>query len=215
MSEELVSKCILGHDAQGRICFAQKSPFGLEAAPEGLTAIEVSPEEFALVSAHVGSESLYVEDGIIQAAPARPTPHHAWDWSAKAWLPQIGGAVAARKLAVERECARRILLPIAYDGALFDADSVARERITGTLARLLRGGGLPVGWIGWRDYANAMHWSADPPATVQAALAGLSAAIEDREQALLVAAWQHKAAIDDLDDVAAVLAYPVGEGWPA
>ena len=60
-----------------------------------------------------------------------------------------------------------------------------------------------------------MHWATDDAATVLAHLTTLARAIEDREQALLIAAWQHKAAIASLTDIDAILAYPVTEGWPA
>ena len=60
-----------------------------------------------------------------------------------------------------------------------------------------------------------MHWAADDAATVLTSLTALSRAIENREQALLIAAWQHKAAIAALTSVEALLAYDVTAGWPA
>lgn len=105
--------------------------------------------------------------------------------------------------------------PIIVFGIAFDADRVSRERISGTIARLQRGDGLPAGWLGWRDAANEMHWVDDDAPTVLANLVSLSRAIEDREQALLIVAWQHKAAIASLTDIDAILSYDVTAGWPA
>jgi len=49
---------------------------------------------------------------------------------------------------------------------------------------------------------------------VLANLTALSRAIEDREQALLVASWTHKANIAALTDIDAILAYDVTANWP-
>ena len=88
------------------------------------------------------------------------------------------------------------------------------QRISGMIARLQRGDGLPAGWMGWRDAENNMHWTNDEPATVLANLTALSRAIEDREQALLVASWTHKANIAALSDIDAIIGYDVTANWP-
>jgi hypothetical protein len=104
--------------------------------------------------------------------------------------------------------------PILFSGALFDADAVARERISGTLARLTRGDGLPIGWVGWRDAGNTLHWSDLDAEHVAQLLSALSASIEDRVQSSLLCAWQHKANVDTLEDVATVERYDATVGWP-
>lgn len=157
----------------------------------------------------------YVSAGRVIAKPPQPSAFHRWDWPTKSWLPELDRARTSRQAALRAEFARRNLAPIASAGAVFDADTQARENISGTLGRLLRGDGLPGGWIGWRDHANAMHWAADDAATVQAHLTTLSRAIEDRKQALLVAAWAHKAALAALTDIDAIIAYDIVAGWPA
>ena len=153
----------------------------------------------------------YVENGELLPLPESPSPHHEWDWPTKSWLPNLDAAKAAKKAEIEAELARRLYLPC--NG--FDADNVSRERISGTIARLQRGDPLPAGWIGWRDFSNQQQWATDDAATALANLTALSRAIEDREQALLIAAWTHKAAIASLADIDAALAYPVAAGWPA
>ena len=141
--------------------------------------------------------------------PAKPSPHHEWDWTTKSWLPNLDAARESKLQQVAAELNARLYLPC--NG--FDADNVSRERISGTIARLQRGDGLPAGWLGWRDASNDMHWAADDAATVLTSLTALSRAIEDREQALLIATWQHKAAIAALEDIDAILAYDVTAGW--
>ena len=68
--------------------------------------------------------------------------------------------------------------------------------------------------MGWRDAANEMRWVTDDAATVLTSLTVLSRAIENREQALLIAAWQHKANIEALADIDAILGYDVTKNWP-
>lgn len=132
--------------------------------------------------------------------------------------PSPAATADALKQTIEDERARRASDVILYAGRLFDADATARERISGVLSRLLRGDGLPAGWVGWRDAGNAMQWGDAPEFIVQTHLRALAVAIEDREQALLVAGWMHKARIDALagaSDIAGLLAYSVSQGWPA
>ena len=141
--------------------------------------------------------------------PEKPSPYHDWDWTTKSWLPNLDAARSARLQEVTAELNTRLYLPC--NG--FDADKTSRERISGMIARLQRGDGLPAGWVGWRDAENTMQWAADDAATVLANLTALSRAIEDREQTLLIAAWQHKAAIAALTDIDAILAYDVTASW--
>ena len=142
--------------------------------------------------------------------PERPSPHHEWDWTTKSWLPNLAAARESKLQQVAAELNTRLYLPC--NG--FDADAVSRERISGTIARLQRGNGLPAGWIGWRDASNQQRWAEDAAMTVLANLTALSCVIEDREQALLIVSWQHKANIAALSDIDAIIAYDVTAGWP-
>ena len=142
--------------------------------------------------------------------PLQPSPFHRWDWAVRAFVPDLDAAREAKLQSVATELNARLYLPC--NG--FDADSVSRGRISGTITRLQRGDGLPAGWLGWRDASNDMHWVADDAATVLANLTALSRAIEDREQALLVAGWTHKANIAALEDIDTILAYDVTKNWP-
>ena len=142
--------------------------------------------------------------------PERPSPHHEWDWTTKSWLPNLAAARESKLQQVAAELNTRLYLPC--NG--FDADAVSRERISGTIARLQRGNGLPAGWIGWRDASNQQRWAEDAAMTVLANLTALSCVIEDREQALLIVSWQHKANIAALTDIDAIIGYETTQGWP-
>ena len=139
----------------------------------------------------------------------RPTGWHEWEATSESWLPNLDAARASKLQQVAAELNARLYLPC--NG--FDADKVSRERISGMIARLQRGDGLPAGWLGWRDAANEMRWADDDPATVLANLTALARAIEEREQALLVASWAHKANIAALEDIDAILSYDVTTSW--
>jgi len=141
-----------------------------------------------------------------------PCPYGIYSvWGAdESWLPDLDSARNAKLEHVSVELNQRLYLPC--NG--FDADKMSRDRISGMIARLQRGDGLPAGWMGWRDADNQQHWAKDDAATVLANLYTLSRAIEDREQALLVASWTHKANIAALEDIDAILAYDVTKNWP-
>jgi len=190
------------HDLEGRILCVGKAPLGSDLSVLGLVITHDAPFDVNFLDD-------YVQDGAIVSRPSQPSPHHEWDWTTKSWFPNLDAAKAAKKAEIEAELVRRLYLPC--NG--FDADKISRERISGMIARLQRGDGLPAGWLGWRDASNDMHWVADDAATVLANLTALSRAIENREQALLIAAWQHKAAIAALTSVEALLAYDVTAGW--
>lgn len=151
--------------------------------------------------------------GIRPLTPMAPTPYHRWDWASRTFLPDVAAAKADARQKVDELRAQKSYAPIDYAGANFDADALSRERISGSILRLLRGDGLPTGWLGWRDADNVMRWGSATEAQVQAHLRNLSAAIEDREQYLLIKAWTKKAQIDALPTVEAVLAYDLMAGW--
>lgn len=177
--------------------------------------------------------SPHTGEQIVTDAPAdwmgrtdSPPPEHDRSSASAVWRngewvieraasPSLSDLQATACTAIDAERARRAVSPIAYAGSPFDADSLARERISGLILRLLRGDGLPANWIGWRGADNAMHWAALDADAVRVQISGLSSAIEDREQALLIAAWQHKSAVMALDSVEAVQGYEIGAGWPA
>ena len=167
-------------------------------------------QRYVLAPSGHSDEAHYVQNGELVPFPAKPSPHHEWDWPTKSWLPNLDAARKAKLQEVAAELNRRLYLPC--NG--FDADKVSRERISGMIARLQRGDGLPAGWMGWRDASNQQQWATDDAATVLANLTALSRAIEDREQALLVASWTHKANIAALTDIDAIIGYDVTANWP-
>lgn len=180
--------------------------------------VPLQSREGATLALGIAHPQQHYYDSLAQSLiekPEQPSVFHSWDWPTKTWLPNLAAAQSARKSVVDQESALRTFAPIAYDNALFDADAEkSRPRITGLYGRLVRGDGLPDGWVGWRDAANTYHWALASAEVIQDHLAALMSAIENREQALLVSAWTHKANIDLLVSVEEVLAYDINSGWP-
>ena len=175
----------------------------LDYVPEGhLRVLESNLQEVV--------ETAYIKNGTIKTSLKSPSNFHTWDNDLEIWLPNLDAARETKLRQVAAELNARLYLPC--NG--FDTDRVSRERISSTIARLQRGDGLPAGWIGWRDASNQQQWATDDAATVLANLTALSRAIEDREQALLIAAWQHKANIAALTDIDAIIGYDATTGWP-
>ena len=163
--------------------------------------------EFAGTATELATE--YIFDGGLKYIGPCPGPHYFVSPDAGEWV--INKSLVLSDIAnrISSELERRLYLPC--NG--FDADAVSRERISGTIARLQRGDGLPAGWIGWRDASNQQQWGEDDAMTVLANLTTLSRAIEDREQALLATSWRHKASIASLTSIEDILNYNVEEGW--
>ena len=202
----------IGYNNQGMIVAAQEC---LDYTPlpaiQGVTFIDVTQDEFANLQSSTGRPDWRVDGGVLVRSPEKPSPYHEWDWTTKSWLPNLDAARESKLQQVAVELNARLYPPC--NG--FDADAVSRARISGMIARLQRGDGLPAGWVGWRDASNQQQWAEDDAATVLANLVALSRAIEDREQALLVASWQHKANIAALEGIDAIQGYDVSAGWPA
>lgn len=167
-----------------------------------------TPVSFDGSAAELATEYAF-DNGLRHIGP-QPTGYHIVSPETGEWTVDLPLAFGDLTKKVASELEARIYLPC--NG--FDADRTSRERISGMIARLQRGDGLPAGWMGWRDAENNMHWITDDAAAVLTNLTALSRAIEDREQALLVASWTHKANIAALTDIDAIIGYDVTASWP-
>ena len=185
---------------------------GIFGNPDNIKEI---PEEMSEVDA---IQTLYLKGGLLKVKPTS-SEYYDWDVADEKFIPNIEQVIQIKRQALTDYIAVAFYSPC--NG--FDADMLSRERISGTIARIQRGDGLPTGWLGWRDASNAMHWASDTAEAVLSELSALSCAIEDREQAVLIAAWTHKATIETLAaSVAAgtapfstLVEYDITAGWPA
>lgn len=191
------------YDEFGRIACVGSAPDGSDISNLGRVMLDPPSD--------IDFNENYIFEGALKSRPSKPSSHHKWDWPTKSWLPNPDAAREAKLQQVAVELNARLYLPC--NG--FDVDAVSRERISGTIARLQRGAGLPAGWLGWRDASNQQRWAEDDAMAVLANLTALSCALEDREQALLITSWQHKANLNALEDFNAILSYDTTAGWPS
>ena len=89
-------------------------------------------------------ENTFYKNGQRFECEPRPTGWHEWDSTSESWLPNLDAAREAKLQQVAVELSTRLYLPC--NG--FDVDNVSRGRISGTIARLQRGDGLPACWMG-------------------------------------------------------------------
>lgn len=143
-----------------------------------------------------------------------PTPYHIWDNDNEVWVPnpetlrqEKKGQVNDRRFFYDRQ-------PITVNNITFDADAEARENINGTIARIQRGDGLPEGWMGWRAKDNQLYWGEYSAEEVLNELLDVTRAIEDRKQAILIFAWNHKYNLESMTDLQEILDYDIDEEWP-
>lgn len=198
---------ILIYDSNGRI-------LRNVLAPDNEVGLYTDPDNNVMLYAGPLTGDSFVANGVVMERTPQPSPFHLWDWTQKVWEENVQAAKQAKYDAINSTVLGRRVSPIAYDGTVFDADAIAKERIISVILRGLRGGLLPAGWLGWKDRNNALQWGALPWVQVQTKLSGLAQAIEDREQALLAKAWALKQVVSGAQTLAEVGAVDVETGWP-
>ena len=167
----------------------------------------------------------YVQNGEPFHFPAKPSPHHEWDWTTKSWLPNIDAAKAAKKAEIEAENSRRINEPLLYDGKVLDADQTARDNLKAKLEevreRIRLNMPMAPELLVWRDNGDQTHhWP-----TIEAYhdwLAGYAVAMSDRGTRCYACAWYHKDVLKAANDqngqpwtVESIAAHDITAGWPA
>ena len=163
-------------------------------------------------------ENHYVSGGVLLEFPAKPSPHHEWDWTTKSWIPDLPAAISARKAEINVERDRRISLPLLYDGKNLDADARARENLKSKLEEIKSREALnqpmPQQMMVWRDADNITHsWPTQE--AYKAWLEGFVVSMSERGTMIYAACWAHKGNIVALTSVEDVLNYNATIGWPS
>ena len=201
----------LQYDAtSGQIICRGSAPDSADLAPLGYT---LAGGDYSSVDL---SED-YIENGAIVRRPARPSPHHQWDWPSKSWLPNLDAAKAAKKAEIETERMQRINAPLIYDGKVLDADQTARDNLKAKLEevreRIRLNMPMAPELLVWRDNSNVTHsWP-----TIEAYhdwLAGYAVAMSDRGTRCYACAWHHKDTLGQLSVLEDITNYNLSQGWP-
>lgn len=178
-------------------------------ASQGLTAVEVTEEEYLVLRASTVEDTHYFDGTAFVQIPVKPSEHHHFDFETKSWIEPAGLLEDLKRQKIDAIDKRRESLsiaPIEFRGAMFDADKTAQANISAWLNVINSGASVPEGFV-WRDATNVDH-----PADAQF-VRELATAMTLRGTAMYAASWAHKAAVGALNSVQDVLAYNVQANW--
>lgn len=186
-------------------------------APDDLIADNVQAGEAYLeTSEFVTGDTHYVDSWGLVEKPPRPSGFHQWDSVTRQWAADLPAAKAFVQQLVDRQRARRIAFPLAYDGKSLDADESARTNLSNKITEMAQRASLslptPAELLVWRD-ADNNTWSWATPVEYANWLGGFAVAMAERGTLNYMTAWQHKTNLDALTTVEDVLAYDFSGGW--
>ena len=169
----------------------------------------LSGDGYEIIESNGDYSDGYVQNGEPFHFPAKPSPHHEWDWPTKSWLPNLDGAKAAKKRDIDALRSAMIDAPLDYDGKSLDADQSARDNLKAKLEEVRERIRLGIPMLSellvWRDADNVTHsWP-----TIEAYhdwLAGFAVAMSERGTRCYACGWHHKDAIGEQND-------PNGQPW--
>lgn len=187
-------------------------------APDNEAELQSMPGENWFISDNRYSLStVYVDNGEIVPIPDQPSAYSTWDWETHTWIEvpdAVTNAKTDKKKIIDQQFLKQTEAPINFENTLFDADTaVSRVRISNTIQQLTLGIGLPVGWEGWRDFFNVMHWGSSTSDEVLVKLTDLFKEISNREQRLLAKSWEYKLLIDNIGSLSEILAFESPDVW--
>ena len=77
----------------------------------------------------------YVQNGELLHFPAKPSPHHEWDWTTKSWLPNLDAARETQRQAWNAWRDRELVAGFPHNGYVFHSD----DTFIGELQLFLKG----------------------------------------------------------------------------
>ena len=84
---------------------------------------------------HVGPGEHYAQNGELVPFPAKPSPHHEWDWTTKSWLPNLDAARESQRQAWNAWRDRELVAGYPHNGRVFHSD----DRFMAELQLILKG----------------------------------------------------------------------------
>lgn len=79
---------------------------------------------------HIKGEA-WVADGVLHQPPAKPGPHHDWDWASKSWVLTLARARDFQWEHIKKSRDAAEFGGFSWDGSVFDSDLVSQSRIQG------------------------------------------------------------------------------------
>ena len=142
--------------------------------------------------------------------PCDETVAAGWTFDGQNFDPPPGPDLATvkrtRRAEVSALYESKLAAGMAYGGKVLQIDEGSQLRIIGAAAKAGLIGGAPS--AGWRMGDNSFLKLADSTAMIQ-----LAAAASAKVESLRVVMWQHKDAIEAMQDADAVKAYDITAGW--
>lgn len=90
---------------------------------------------YVLAPSGHSDETHYVQNGELVPFPAKPSPHHEWDWTTKSWLPNLDAARESQRQAWNAWRDRELIAGYAHNGHVFHSD----DRFMAELQLILKG----------------------------------------------------------------------------
>ena len=100
----------------------------------------------------------YFDGEKVVAKPARPSPHHAWDWNEKAWIDPrtLIDLKTAKREQINREWAQANLTGFMFSGKRIGTDALDRSNIDAINGSIALMQALPADWVGgWKAADNS------------------------------------------------------------
>ena len=116
----------LQYDDAGKILCIGVAPDG--SSLDHIQHVLIDPPEVDL------SED-FVQGGAVVRRPARPSPHHEWDWPTKSWIPNLDAARESQRQAWNAWRDRELVAGYPHNGHVFHSD----DRFMAELQLILKG----------------------------------------------------------------------------
>lgn len=187
--------------------------------PAGSANLNVGPGEDWVAADTEQDDTHYVDVTTLQfiAFPPRPSEFYTWDWTTKAWDPDLASAKREKIRLVLAEYYVRKELPIVYDSKTLDTNDEAREQLMFKAFEFAERARLnqPAGAASriWENADGTFHMFATD-AGFRNWLGGFVITLSDHVAQLRIAVRNHVQNIRALTTVEAVIAYDITVGWP-
>ena len=104
-------------------------------APDSEGGLHCPHGRYILCNENVSDLEVFVQDEQLVPLPAKPSPHHEWDWPTKSWLPNLDAARESQRQAWNAWRDRELIAGYAHNGHVFHSD----DRFMAELQLILKG----------------------------------------------------------------------------
>ncbi len=178
------------YDEFGRIACVGSAPDGSDISNLGRVMLDPPSD--------IDFNENYIFEGALKSRPSKPSAHHEWDSTTKAWLPNFDAARESQRQAWNLWRDRELIAGYTHNGYIFHSD----DTFIGELQPLLKGyeRGHLTGTSAIRTRDNAVLQMTHAEIESLLLLIGL------RRQAIYAQSWAGKDALADLTTLEDIMA---------